>query len=392
MSFVRKQILKFFVSFITLVICTSTLFANEWMQVCNKRFGTCAEIPSSMKKLPPSANGDGEIFTLPNRFKVSIYGAYNIDNLLTREYFEQYRNKSGTITYSVLKNDWFVESGFIGDWIFYHKVFVSKEKISGVYIEYPKAFKRDFDAIVTHISRSLTYNLEEKENDFDNAAPRIEPTPERYTDALPPNGLKLSATGSAFRIENGSFITNQHVISGCRAISVNGNFQSGIKTFDKDADLAVVSVIGDIGSAVSIRKTNPQLNEQISVAGYPLQGLFSGLSITNGNISRLSGIGGDTSVVQISAPVQPGNSGGPVIDDRGQIVGVVVSKLDAGKLASVTGDISQNVNFAIKNNALMKFLDSENIRYTASDYSSLKSSADIAKSALNFTVLVECYK
>lgn len=385
----RTLILFFLLFSITFV---GPAAAGEWIKVCNERFGTCAEIPYNMKKLPPSDNGDGEVFILPNKFKVSIYGSYNIDNFSTKDYFDQYRNKSGVITYSVIKNEWYVESGFIGDWIFYHKVFVNSEKISGVYIEYPKNYKREFDNIVAHISHSLT----QEAIDGDIKEPEITPKPEKSPDAFPkvlsPYGLKLASTGSAFRIDNGTFVTNRHVINECKAVSLNGNPQVRVIDIDKDFDLAILSSIGDIGRSVTIRETDPQLNEKINVAGYPLQGLFSGLSITNGNISRLSGIGGDKSVIQISAPVQPGNSGGPVIDDRGQLVGVVVSKLDAGKLANVTGDISQNINFAINSVFLKKYLGRAEINFRPSEFSIPKTPSEIAKISLDFTVLVECYK
>ena len=114
--------------------------------------------------------------------------------------------------------------------------------------------------------------------------------------------------------------------------------------------------------------------------------------MTTGSLSSLSGIGGDTRLLQITAPVQPGNSGGPMLDSAGNLMGVVVSKLDAIKAAKLTGDIPQNVNFAINGNVLRSFLDANSVGYdTASSDKAIPTTA-IAEKAKGFTVLVECWK
>ena len=86
----------------------------------------------------------------------------------------------------------------------------------------------------------------------------------------------------------------------------------------------------------------------VVVMGYPLRGLLaSEANVSAGAVSALAGPGDDRRLIQITAPVQPGNSGGPVLDAAGNVVGVVVAKLDAIRIARSTGDIPQNVNFAI---------------------------------------------
>jgi S1-C subfamily serine protease len=90
--------------------------------------------------------------------------------------------------------------------------------------------------------------------------------------------------------------------------------------------------------------------DQVVAIGYPLHGLLtSDLTVTTGIISSLAGLHNDTRFLQISAPVQPGNSG--------NIVGVVTAKLDALRVVKATGEIPQNINFAIKTGALRDFLD-----------------------------------
>jgi S1-C subfamily serine protease len=80
-------------------------------------------------------------------------------------------------------------------------------------------------------------------------------------------------------------------------------------------------------------------------------------------VSALAGLGDDTRFLQISAPVQPGNSGGPLFDASGHLIGIVTGKLDVMRLAPFLGDIPQNVNFALKAEVVRIFLDSKGIAY-----------------------------
>ena len=100
--------------------------------------------------------------------------------------------------------------------------------------------------------------------------------------------------------------------------------------------------------------------------GYPLAGaLSSSGNTTLGNVTALTGMNDDSRYLQISAAVQPGNSGGAAIDESGRVMGVVVAKLNALAVARITGDIPQNVNFAIKVATLASFLEAHNVAYEA---------------------------
>jgi serine protease Do len=103
------------------------------------------------------------------------------------------------------------------------------------------------------------------------------------------------------------------------------------------------------------------------VVGYPLnvRELLAGeATVTTGTLSSLVGIRGDRGTFQLTASIQLGSSGGPILDRWGAVIGVVVSKLDAIEVARATGDIPQNVNFGIQRRVLAEFLCANRVNYT----------------------------
>ena len=126
--------------------------------------------------------------------------------------------------------------------------------------------------------------------------------------------------------------------------------------------------------------------------GYPYRGLLtSDFTVTTGIVSSLSGIFNDTRHLQISAAVQPGNSGGPLLDFTGAVVGVVAAKLDAIRVARATGNLPENINFAIKTGALRDFLDNSAVMYRDTERrESNRETAEVAKKARGFTLLISC--
>jgi S1-C subfamily serine protease len=136
-----------------------------------------------------------------------------------------------------------------------------------------------------------------------------------------------------------------------------------------------------------------RLGEEIVVYGFPLAGvLSSGGNVVTGNVTALAGLEDDSRFLQISAPVQPGNSGGPLFDRYGNVVGIIVSKLNALKIASVTGDVPQNVNFGIKSSVAMSFLDAQSVTTSIppANGDHALSTPDIAAIAQAMTIQVVC--
>ena len=216
-------------------------------------------------------------------------------------------------------------------------------------------------------------------------------------DSTKPNKL-VGRNGTGFVVsENGHIVTNNHVIDGCVG-DIQGNLSGEaqvplrVVSTDKTNDLALLQgPAGSFKSVASIRNKPIRSGDSVVAIGYPYHGLLtSDFTVTTGIVSSLSGILNDTRFLQISAAVQPGNSGGPLLDTKGQVVGIVAAKLNALKFASATGTIPENINFAIKPGALRDFLDNSVVPYQTSDNQADLGTADIAKNARDFTLLVSC--
>ena len=192
-----------------------------------------------------------------------------------------------------------------------------------------------------------------------------------------------------------SLAPHEHVVNGCVEVRIPPSLPVEIVAQDEASDLALLKSTPTKANAAAQFRGGRGIRpgDNIIVVGYPLPGfLASEAHVTTGTVSALAGPGDDRRLFQITAPVQPGNSGGPVLDAAGNAVGVVMAKLDAIRVARVTGDIPQNVNFAVSEGTARAFLDAQDVPYeTAPSANSLKP-ADVAAKARKFTVAVECWK
>jgi S1-C subfamily serine protease len=209
------------------------------------------------------------------------------------------------------------------------------------------------------------------------------------------------ASGSGIVIGGeGYVLTAHHVIGTCAQIRVKAgdhpSVPASVLATDAPDDLAVVKAEEPLGSAAAatLRASDGlRPGDSVVVTGFPLNGLLgSDMTVTTGSVSALSGPRGDQRLAQISAPVQPGNSGGPLIDASGTVVGVVTSKLNGLVLAMSTGAIPENVNFAVKSDTVTLFLDSHHVAYrrVTGKRDHELTPTQIGEEAAKFTVLVEC--
>jgi S1-C subfamily serine protease len=205
-------------------------------------------------------------------------------------------------------------------------------------------------------------------------------------------------SGSAFFITSqGHLLTNAHVVQDCRVITVSHGADDPLPgklvASDPTNDLAIVGTTSK-PEAVATFRLGVRLGEEVAVFGYPLSGLLaSGGNFTLGNVTALAGLRDDSRMLQISAPIQPGNSGGPLLDEAGAVVGIVVSKLNAVKLAIATDDLAQNVNFAIKASTAESFIAAQGIpaQVSTPGASPLRPD-DLADKAKSITARLECMR
>ena len=206
-----------------------------------------------------------------------------------------------------------------------------------------------------------------------------------------------TSTGSGVVIgTQGEILTNSHVVENCENINVQfssgGSEPATLVARDQRNDVAVIRVKTSFGSIATFRDSAPiRPGDTVVALGYPLSGLLSSnANLSVGNVSALAGLGDDSRYLQVSAPVQPGNSGGPLLDASGHLVGVVTAKLNAVRVAKFTGDIPQNVNFALKAEVVRTFLDSKGIIYQKAPSNQQMSPADVGDIARPFTIHISC--
>lgn len=212
------------------------------------------------------------------------------------------------------------------------------------------------------------------------------------------SGMRISSTGSAFPItRNGLLLTNYHVVQGCEEVRVRVSSSSAslihVVASDETNDLAVLKANITFAQAVAFRVgSNIRPADDVIAVGFPFAGLLSDQpNVTTGTVSALAGLGNDSRFLQVTAPIQPGNSGGPLFDISGHLVGVVTETLDALVMAKESGIIPQNVNFAINNSAVRGFLDAHSIRYATARSDSALSKANVAERGRAMTFRVDCW-
>ena len=220
--------------------------------------------------------------------------------------------------------------------------------------------------------------------------------PDIKTEARPAGKTTIGAGIVATR--DGMIVTNHHVVDGCSAIVVLDS--SKIRTpaervaSDSKNDLALIRASRSFPEVATFRKgVQLQAGESVMVVGYPLASILgSEPNVALGYISATTGLRGDASTFQISAPIHKGNSGGPILDQSGNVTGIVSSKLDALVVQKRTGDLPQNISFGVKGEVAQLFLEAQNVGYQSSDVKRKLENTEIAAIGKAITVLVACRK
>ena len=210
-----------------------------------------------------------------------------------------------------------------------------------------------------------------------------------------PDNFAGGWSGSGFALNKGYLATNYHVIEGASVIKVfgvKGNFNIGynaqVVITDKVNDLAVLKINdtrfqGFGAIPYRVKTTMAEVGESVFVLGYPLTTTMgSEVKLTTGVISARSGFQGDVSLYQVSAPIQPGNSGGPCFDNNGNLVGIINSKHRG----------AENVSYAIKSSYLQNLVESSDVSGLLPQNNTISSYAlqGKVKSVKNFVYYIRC--
>jgi S1-C subfamily serine protease len=210
--------------------------------------------------------------------------------------------------------------------------------------------------------------------------------------------LQKVGEGTVFLVsEDGDAVTASHVVAECRQLRLRGRGGVvAVKGTDTEHDLALLHVPGHI-DATAVLSSDPgalRQGDAVVVFGYPLNSWLShGGNLTPGTVSALAGLGNDPNQWQITAPIQPGSSGSPVLDQRGVVVGVVSMHLSEERLREATGSSGQNLNFAVSGTRLNTFLAKQKVAFRQGGaFRFPRSNADVADEARTFTRVIECWK
>ena len=165
-----------------------------------------------------------------------------------------------------------------------------------------------------------------------------------------------------FITADGYLISNYHVVKDSakvRLLTGAGMVDAKVVQVDAANDLALLKTEGHFAPLPVASSRSVALGSTVATVGFPNIGL-QGFSpkLAKGEIAALAGAADDARYFQVSLPVQPGNSGGALVDERGNVVGIVSAKLDAATALAASGALPENVNYAVKSSFLLSFLES----------------------------------
>ena len=246
-----------------------------------------------------------------------------------------------------------------------------------------KAFQKEKEVEITgRPSEDLLMQLQAEVRNLNNQNATSE---EAINPVLP-----IISTGTGFYVNNNTIISNYHVIDTCNYISIGKEERLVVNAIDQVNDITVLESKRKSDAFLRL-SSNPKLGNNIFAAGYPYNDILKNFNFTSGNVSSLMGSGSNISEFQFTAPIQPGNSGGPILNNKGGVVGIAVSGLGA-KFAELADTLPQNINFGIKVGVLKDILTEQGIKYSEGNEFWFDSSEEkIADLSRKSSVLINCH-
>jgi hypothetical protein len=188
-------------------------------------------------------------------------------------------------------------------------------------------------------------------------------------------------SGTGFFVAANRVVTNNHVVNGCTKDIQVRYPNAGVYTATISGQDATITNMGNLSTAAFYPR--PRVGDQVASYGFPYSGILSSDgNCTLGYVTSLSGARDDTRFLQMSTPVQPGNSGGALLDMSGSVVGVVVAQLSAVP--------NQNVNFAIQPSMVINFLEAKDVTPKLDTPKAPRTPSEVCEIAKKFTVQIYC--
>ena len=200
-------------------------------------------------------------------------------------------------------------------------------------------------------------------------------------------------TGSGYLVDkNGHVVTNEHVVNGCSVITTGKNNTAELLRADATNDIAIIKTTDtEKYRPMSFAGKDPALGQRIFVSGFPLNQILENLNFTSGTVSSEVGLMQNINQFQFTAPIQPGNSGGPILNEYGGILGMSVATVSNKKFEEMLDTLVQNINFGIRQSSVQSLLDQEGINYETGNPNWLRNEESVAKEAKAGTVLIKCW-
>ena len=340
-----------------------------------------------------SINAYAEIYTLNQctKTKDRIEG-YTVNP----DYFDLIVDtKNKTITYDgdrfhklkIISGD--VEKGFLSEKFNYRKDAKAKDRTQ-ITVFPKRSSARDTWWYIPLFKKNLTiardWKVVCKRSSYQEIAekPKEKAKPKASPDD---NKIVPAGSGSGFFVsKNGTLITNFHVIEGCELnkVSYKGNqSEAKVLSIDRVNDIAILQTDIKSENAFSVSNEDVSLLEDVVVAGYPLgKEISSAIKTHKGVVTALAGAGDNYSFFQTDAAINQGNSGGPIINQKGNVVGIAV--------ATWVEEGVQGVHFGIKSSTLKTFANANGIKFLKPNINDL-SNKELGQLIMKSTVYVECH-
>ncbi len=257
------------------------------------------------------------------------------------------------------------------------------------YIGEWKDNKYNGEGILYNADRSIYRQGIFKDGEFQNVK-KTEPKKEIQSEEV-----LQAASGTGFIVsKDGHIVTNHHVIEGCTEVKVHkdGDVYKG-KVIANDIlnDLALIKSNFKPNVIFPLSDKNPSLLQDVYVAGFPFGNtISSSVKVTKGVVSSEAGVGNNYSNIQIDAALQQGNSGGPILDEKGNVVGVAVAKLDIQYALKEFGSIPENINFGIKSSVVENLIQAHNVN-NPSPHTKEMNKSDLGYNIKQATLYLSCW-